>query len=182
MSDRSGAEEGLELDDPLYRPARMRAFAIAGALLRSDLVLTAWRAGGLRRLGADLGAGTIVEGGVRITYPPRLRTGERVYLNVGCLLDSTGSIEIGDDVAVGPGTSVITTTHEPGSRERRAGRRTYRRVTIGRGVWLGAGVTVLPGVEIGAGSVVGAGSLVSSDLAADSLYVGSPARLVRSLA
>jgi maltose O-acetyltransferase len=40
----------------------------------------------------------------------------------------------------------------------------------------------MPGVRIGVGAVVGAGSVVTSDVPANSLAVGTPARVVRSWA
>jgi len=49
-------------------------------------------------------------------------------------------------------------------------------------VWIGGGAIVLPGVTIGDGCVIGAGSVVTRDLPTDTLAVGNPARIVRSLA
>ena len=55
-------------------------------------------------------------------------------------------------------------------------------IRIGNGVWIGGGAIVLPGVTIGDGCVIGAGSVVTRDLPPDTLAVGNPARIVRSLA
>ncbi|MBR7115749.1 MAG: sugar O-acetyltransferase, partial [Alistipes sp.] len=46
---------------------------------------------------------------------------------------------------------------------------------------LGANVTVLPGVTIGDRAVVGAGSVVTRDIPADSIAVGNPCRVVKSV-
>jgi maltose O-acetyltransferase len=54
-------------------------------------------------------------------------------------------------------------------------------VTIGDEVSLGAGVIVLPGVTVGDRCMVGAGSVVTRDIPADSLAMGTPARVVRFL-
>ena len=40
---------------------------------------------------------------------------------------------------------------------------------------------VCPGVEIGDRSVIGAGAVVTRDIPADSVAVGNPARVIRTL-
>jgi len=54
-------------------------------------------------------------------------------------------------------------------------------VTIEDDVWLGGNVIVQPGVTVGARSVVAAGSVVTRDIPPDSLALGSPARVIRTL-
>ena len=52
-------------------------------------------------------------------------------------------------------------------------------VKIGKKVWLGEGCIVMPGVTIGDGSIIGAHSVVKKDIPAESIAVGSPARVVK---
>ena len=47
---------------------------------------------------------------------------------------------------------------------------------------LGSGAVVIPSVRLGARCVVGAGAAVVRDVAADSLAVGVPAKIIRNLA
>ena len=47
--------------------------------------------------------------------------------------------------------------------------------------WLGGGVIVCPGVRIGNGAIIGAGSVVTRDIPANSVAVGNPARVTRTL-
>ena len=54
-------------------------------------------------------------------------------------------------------------------------------VTIGDNVWICTGVMVLPGVTIGANSVIGAGRVVAKDIPPNSLAVGNPCRVIRTL-
>ncbi|WP_442854348.1 DapH/DapD/GlmU-related protein [Arthrobacter sp. Soil782] len=55
-------------------------------------------------------------------------------------------------------------------------------VVIGRNVWIGSNATILPGVTIGDNAVVAAASVVTKDVPANTVVVGSPARVARSLA
>lgn len=168
-------------DDPYRRPYRLRTLRALGAVLESELVLPPWRARALRLLGARLGAGTVIEGNVRVTLPSRLVTGDDVYVNFDCLLDSLGGIALEGGVRLGPATRLLTTTHDLGGHSMRAGERRYRPIRVGAGAWIGGCVTVLPGASIGEGCVVGAGAVVTGDLEPDGLYLGSPARRVRDL-
>lgn len=52
-------------------------------------------------------------------------------------------------------------------------------VIIEDNVWLGEFVSVLPGVRIGKGSIIGANSVVTKDVPANSIAVGSPARVIK---
>jgi lipopolysaccharide O-acetyltransferase len=52
-------------------------------------------------------------------------------------------------------------------------------VIIEDNVWLGEFVSVLPGVKIGKGSIIGSNSVVTKDIPANTIAVGSPARVIK---
>lgn len=52
-------------------------------------------------------------------------------------------------------------------------------VNIGDSVWLGESVIVLPGVTIGNNAIVGAGSVVTTDIPANAVAVGNPAKVIK---
>ena len=54
-------------------------------------------------------------------------------------------------------------------------------ITVGNNVWIGAGTTVLAGVTIGDNVTIGAGSVVVKDIPSNSVAVGNPARVVRTI-
>ena len=54
-------------------------------------------------------------------------------------------------------------------------------VTVGSNVYFGHGCVVLPGVTVGDNVVVGAGAVVSRDIPSNSVAVGVPARVVKTL-
>ncbi|MGR6743379.1 acyltransferase [Microbacterium sp. F1-18] len=111
----------------------------------------------------------------------RITIGDDTYVNYEVMFDAPAHITIGARCLIGMGTKLITGTHKMGGADRRGGPAYARAVTIEDGCWLGANVTVLPGVTIGRGSVVAAGAVVSSDLPANGLYGGVPAKLIRKL-
>lgn len=104
------------------------------------------------------------------------------FVNVGCFFDGNAPIRIGKGAQIGMHSVFVTASHEiSAERQRRAGANTAAPILVGDGVWIGARCTVFPGVSVGDGAVVGAGSLVINTCDADSVYVGAPARKLRSL-
>jgi acetyltransferase-like isoleucine patch superfamily enzyme len=103
--------------------------------------------------------------------------GDRVAINSFCRIFGHGSIEIGEDTQIGPGTLITTTGHDYRSNLETS----FKRVVIGKGVWIGANVTILPGVEIGDFAVVGAGAVVTKSIPARSIAVGVPAKVIKKI-
>jgi acetyltransferase-like isoleucine patch superfamily enzyme len=64
----------------------------------------------------------------------------------------------------------------PGVKDQLAG------VVIRRGAKIGANATILPGVVVGENALVGAGAVVVRDVAAGTVVVGNPARVVSHIA
>ena len=90
-------------------------------------------------------------------------------------------VYIGDNVMIGPNTLITTVGHPLSPKGRRKHLARATEIHIGNDVWLGGNVTVLPGVTIGDNVVVGAGAVVTKDIPDNSLALGVPARVVRTL-
>lgn len=132
-------------------------------------------------VGSGDGSATIMAP-VQIEYGVNLRLGTEVFCNFGVNILDSAEVHIGDRTMIGPNCQLITVSHPVDDvAMRRGGWEHARPIRLGEDVWLAAGVTVLPGVSIGDRSVIGAGSLVTRDIPADSLAVGSPARVLRQL-
>lgn len=56
-----------------------------------------------------------------------------------------------------------------------------RPITIGNNVFIGYGAIIMPGVTIGDNVVIGAGSIVSRDIPSNSVAVGVPARVIKTI-
>jgi acetyltransferase-like isoleucine patch superfamily enzyme len=88
-------------------------------------------------------------------------------------------VEIGDDCFISHGAMFINDLFAVGGPAK--GRRDlWRPSKIGNQVSIGTNATILP-VSIADRVVVGAGAVVTKDLLEPGIYVGNPARLLRSL-
>lgn len=105
--------------------------------------------------------------------------GRRIFINAGCKFQDQGGVVIGDDCLIGHNTVLATLNHDLDPR-RRADLHPAP-IVIGRNVWIGANVTVLAGVSIGDNAVVAAASVVTKDVPENTVVVGSPARVVRTV-
>ena len=138
----------------------------------------------LRRLMEELiGQGLDEQFGL---FPPfytdcgkNIHIGKGVFINAGCKLQDQGGIYIGDNCLLGHNTVIATLNHGMLPQER--GDILPRPVHIGNNVWIGSGSIILPGVTIGDNAVIGAGSVVTKDIPADTVAVGSPASVIRSI-
>lgn len=87
-------------------------------------------------------------------------------------------ISIGDNVILAPRVHILA--HDASTKVFLNHTRVAN-TRIGNNVFIGAGAIVLPGVTIGDNVVIGAGSIVTKDIPDDSVAVGNPAHVVKSL-
>lgn len=117
---------------------------------------------------------TILAEGGALIIGDRLRTNGSVTINASV----AGSIQIGDDVLIGPNVVIRSASHRFDDPARLIGAQGHSggRIQIGSDVWLAANVVVLPNVTIGAGAVVAAGAVVTHDVPPLAVVAGVPAR------
>lgn len=134
-----------------------------------------------RELFGHLAETAFVRAPVYVDYGSRISVGPRTFVNMGLTALDVAPVTIGADCQIGPHVQLLTPTHPVEPQPRRDKLEAARPVTLGDNVWLGGGVIVCPGVSIGDNSVVGAGAVVTRDIPPNSLAVGSPARVVRTI-
>ncbi|MEP0356369.1 MAG: sugar O-acetyltransferase [Paraglaciecola sp.] len=114
-------------------------------------------------------------------YGYNITTGRNFYANHGLVILDAAPVEIGDDVMIGPGVLISTSTHPLDPDKRKKGIEVALPITIGNNVWIGMGVKILEGVNIGDNAVIAAGALVNKNVAANTLVGGVPAKLMQKL-
>ena len=107
--------------------------------------------------------------------------GDNVLIGRGSSIVAHLSVVIEDEVFFGPNVYVTDQNHGFEDLDLPIGRQTMPEdpVRIGWGSWLGTNTVVLPGVSIGRHVAVGAGAVVTSDLPDNAVAVGAPARVVK---
>lgn len=87
-------------------------------------------------------------------------------------------ISIGDNVTFGPEVRVLA--HDASTKVFLDYTRVAN-VKIGNNVFIGAHSIVMPGVTIGDNVIIGAGSIVTRDIPENSVAIGAPAKMLKSL-
>jgi putative colanic acid biosynthesis acetyltransferase WcaF len=135
-----------------------------------------WRRFWWRLFGARLGEKVMIRPTARVTYPWKVRIGDRSWIGDHAELYSLDAIEIGADSVVSQHAYLCAGTHDHTQAEFPL---MLKPVRIGDEVWLAAGCFVAPGVTVGRGAIVGARSVVLQDVDAASIWAGNPARRVK---
>jgi|APCry1669189070_1035195.scaffolds.fasta_scaffold00001_24 maltose O-acetyltransferase len=139
----------------------------------------------LKVAGINIGHGTFIMGTPHMhgfgDIRRRLRIGHDAVININCFFDLNAPIVIGNHAALGHEVMLITSSHQIGDKDHRAGHLRTAPITIEDGAWIGSRSTILPGITIGAGSIVAAGSVVTKDVLPHTLVGGVPARMIRNI-
>jgi maltose O-acetyltransferase len=135
----------------------------------------------LRAMGCAIDKSTRVLGlpqltGGSVELARNLTVGAGGTIAWGCSFELGDTLTIGERTRLGPEVMILTTTHELGPREHRAGPLLRKPVKVGSDVIIGARAIVLPGVTIGDGAQVLAGSVVNKDVPPGARWGGIPAR------
>ncbi len=113
-------------------------------------------------------------------YGYNITTGKRVFINYNCIFLDAAPITIGKHVLIGPGVHIYTATHPTNAIERQT-IEFAKPVSIGNDCWIGGNSVICPGVTIGDGCTIGAGSVVTKNIPDNSLAVGNPAKVIKTL-
>jgi maltose O-acetyltransferase len=119
---------------------------------------------------------------VTIVHGERIRTGSALGINSGTYINGIGQITFGNDVLIGSNVTISSGQHPINGRTPPVFHRQSvpQPIVIGNDVWIGAGAVILPGVTLAEGTVVGANAVVNKDTQPYGIYVGAPARFIRS--
>jgi acetyltransferase-like isoleucine patch superfamily enzyme len=121
--------------------------------------------------------------GQQMISDPVISIGDRCLIGKGSGIVGHLQITIGDDVWTGHHVYITDQNHGYEDLDTPVSRQVMpeRPVSIGDGSWLGHGTVVLPGASIGRHVVIGANSVVTGHIPDNSVAVGVPAKVIKSI-
>lgn len=150
-----------------YNDVRPRDFETRNAILRKIL--------------GHVKGPLLIEQPFHCDYGYNISVGENFYANFNLIILDEAPVTFGDNVFIAPNCGFYTAGHPLDPSERRRGLEYAHPISVGNDVWIGAGVSVLPGVSIGNNCVIGAGSVVTRDIPDNSIAVGNPCKVIKTL-
>jgi putative colanic acid biosynthesis acetyltransferase WcaF len=142
----------------------------------SPQIFYGWRRFLLRLFGAEIGKDVMIRPSVRVTFPWKVKIGDRSWIGDDTVLYSLGPIVIGKDAVVSQGSYLCTGSHD------------YSKVSfdiyvqpivIEDEAWVATRAFISPGVTVGHGALVGACSLVLKDVPPMTVCAGNPSHVIR---
>ena len=131
----------------------------------------------LRLFGARVGQGVRIRPSVHIEIPWHLTFADGVTVGDGAILYSLGHITIGAHTIVSQYAHLCAGTHDYTDHRFLLLRPP---ITIAEDVWIGADAFVGPNVHVGRQAVLGARSSTYKSLDAGMVYIGNPAKSIKS--
>ena len=139
----------------------------------------------LKLYGATIGKGSSIEPGQIFNNCSNFKNliiGKSCHIGKSCFFDLREKIIICDNLTIAMQSTFITHTDLFNSElKKEKYQSSSGQIIINSNVYIGACSTILQGVTIEKNSVVGAKSLVNKIVKRNSLYVGIPAKKIKSL-
>ncbi|MBQ5849263.1 MAG: sugar O-acetyltransferase [Lachnospiraceae bacterium] len=130
---------------------------------------------------SKIGANVEIKTPFMCDYGYNIEVGSNVFVNYNCTILDCNKVVIGNNVLIAPNVQIYSATHPTDYKIRLHELEMAYPITIEDNVWIGGGTIICPGVKIGKNSVIGAGSVVVKDIPPNSIAVGNPCRVIKTL-
>lgn len=98
--------------------------------------------------------------------------------SIGVYIQAINGIIFGDNIEISPGVKIISASHK---HDKHLEHEHSEPIRIGSNTFIYANAIVLPGVQIGENVIIGAGSVVTKNIPDNSVAVGNPCRVIKTI-
>jgi maltose O-acetyltransferase len=119
--------------------------------------------------------------GIIFKYPSEIEFGNNVTINEDCYIVGKGGLVFGDNIMMGAGCKIVTTTHNAFAIDKpmREQGLSFEKIIVGNDVWFGFNVVVLKGCNIGNGVILAAGCILATkNIENYTIWGGVPAKKI----
>ena len=168
-------------DDPLLR--KMHVYALEQVKKYNNLKPTDLenKVKIIKNLFGSVGDNVWLEPSIRTDYGKHINVGDNLYVNADSVFLDVAPIYIGNNVYIAPRVCFFTAGHPITYNVRNKNLEFGQPISVGDNVWIGGNVVINPGVFIGSNVVIGSGSVVTKDIPSNSIAVGNPCKVIRSI-
>jgi len=135
----------------------------------------------INKILGKVGNSFLIEQPFLCDYGYNIEIGDNFCSNHNLLILDPGKVIFGNNVLVGPNCSFYAIEHPTNPNDRKVGLQLPKSITIENNVWICGDVTVLGGVTIGENSIIGARSVVNKDIPPNSIAVGNPCKVIKTI-
>ena len=107
-----------------------------------------------------------------VQHKKGLRLGKNTDIGAFTYINAKHGVEIHEDVQIGSHCSIYSESTIDGKKGK---------VVLERNSKIGSHSVIMPGIKVGKNSIIGAHSFVNSDIPANSIAIGAPAKVVKKI-
>ena len=130
----------------------------------------------LRLFGAEIGKGVVIKPKVNIKYPWKLTIDDYTWIGEKVWIDNLAQVNIGKNCCLSQEAMILCGNH---NFKKTSFDLIVKTVTLKDGSWLGAKSVVCPGITLKENAILSVGSIATTDLEANSIYQGNPAKKIK---
>lgn len=137
----------------------------------------------LKAMGCSIGKSCYIGSNVTIVDANKLIMGDSVSVHQNCYIDASGGVEIGNNVSIAHGVSIVSFNHTYKDKNCPIKNQPieYSPILIGNNVWIGCKATILAGTTIKDRTIVAANALCNKKYGDGIIIGGVPAKLIKSI-
>ncbi len=131
----------------------------------------------LKLFGTKIGKGVVIKPSISVKYPWKLTIGNYCWIGENVWIDNLDDVILEDNICLSQGAMLLCGNHnyKKSSFDLMIGK-----IVLKDGVWIGAKAIVTQNVTCHSHSILAVNSVASTNLEANGIYKGNPAKKIRT--